>query len=417
VDLEDPEVPARQKVAVIRVQERLPQYLDVRPGFSTGEGFRIAFEYGHRNLARRAIQLMLRVQLGYLPPALIIEDELRNTFQELLDRESILFLLERRNSATVEFPEVGLGPLFRLSVEGLDLRDIARDFALEKRAAFVTLSYRPDRSLTLSLGGSLELNEADVFLGGAERGVLQDLLDARPNDPLIKALLSIPDGLTLAIAQRISVTWDRRDNAVAATRGTLLSFNLEHVNAFPIVDSNPLAAPQVGSEYKGHFLQYTGRFAGYLRLSEQGLAFAASFRFGYNQQLSKGSKTYPDRLFFLGGVDSLRGFPLWSVVPEDLDRQVGDGNIPIRGGDVLINPRAELRVPVVGVWQIGLFLDTGNLWADASEVLDTFSLRYSAGLGLRVNTPVGPLALDYGVNLDPRRYEDFGAFHFSIGLF
>jgi outer membrane protein insertion porin family len=38
-------------------------------------------------------------------------------------------------------------------------------------------------------------------------------------------------------------------------------------------------------------------------------------------------------------------------------------------------------------------------------------------LGLRVNTPVGPLALDYGVNLDPRYYEDFGAFHFSIGLF
>jgi outer membrane protein insertion porin family len=417
VDLEDPEVPARQKVAVIRVQERLPQYLDVRPGFSTGEGLRIAFEYGHRNLARRAIQLMLRVQLGYLPPPLIIEDQLRNTFQELLDQKSILFLLERRNSVTVEFPEVGLGPLYRLSVEGLDLRDIARDFALEKRAAFVTLNYRPDRTLTVSLGGSLELNEADVFIGGAELGVLADVLEQRPNDPLLKRLLSVPDGLTLAVAQRIGVTWDRRDNAVAATRGTLVSLNLEHVNAFPIENTSPLAAPQLESEYKGNFLQYTGRIAGYLRLSERGMALATSFRFGYNQQLVKGSLTYPDRLFFLGGVDSLRGFPLWSLVPEDLDRRLGEQKIPISGGDVLINPRAELRIPLAGVWQTAVFLDTGNLWADSSQVFQTFALRYSAGLGLRVITPVGPLALDYGVNLDPRPYEGFGAFHFSIGLF
>ena len=417
VDLEDPEVPARQKVAVIRVQERLPQYLDVRPGFSTGEGLRIAFEYGHRNLARRAIQLALRVQLGYLPPSLILEDRLRNTFQELQDRESILFLLERRNSITLEFPEVGLGPLFRLSVEGLDSRDIAREFAIEKRAAFVTLGYRPDRSITLSLGGSLELNEADVFIGGAALGVVEDLLVTRPNDPLLRQLLSFPDGLTLAIAQRIAFAWDRRDSAVAATRGTLLSFNLEHVVAYPIEDQSPLATAEVTPDYKGHFLQYTGRIAGYLRLTDRGMALATSFRFGFNQQLERGSSTYPDRLFFLGGVDSLRGFPLWSVVPEDINGQLANGNVPLRGGDVVINPRAELRIPVFGIWQTAVFLDTGNLWADAGQVTNNLSLRYSAGLGLRVSTPVGPLALDYGVNLDPRPYEDFGAFHFSIGLF
>jgi outer membrane protein assembly factor BamA len=416
VDLEDPEVPARQKVAVLRVQERLPQYLDVRPGFSTGEGVRIAFEYGHRNLARRAIQLSLRVQLGYLPPPLIIDDQLRRTFEELLDSESLLFLLERRNSATIEFPEVGLGPLFRLSVEGVDLRDISRQFALEKRAAIVTLNYRPDRSVSVSLGGSLELNEVDVYLGGEERQTLTDLFAQNPN-PLLRKLLNFPEGLTLAISQRVGVTWDRRDNAVAATRGTLLSLNLEHVNAFPIEKTGPLGTAEI-SDYKGHFMQYTGRVAGYLRLSERGLALATSVRLGYNQQLAKDSETYPDRLFFLGGVDSLRGFPLWSLIPEDVYRQrLEEEDIPISGGDLLVNPRTELRIPVVGIWQTALFLDTGNLWRDPSEVFDTFRLRYSAGLGLRVSTPVGPLALDYGVNLDPRPNEDFGAFHFSIGLF
>jgi outer membrane protein insertion porin family len=417
VDLEDPEVPARQKVAVIRVQERLPQYLDVRPGFSTGEGLRIAFEYGHRNLARRAIQLSLRVQLGYLPPPLIIDDQLRRTFEELLNRQSLLFLLERRNSATLELPEVGLGPLFRLSVEGVDLRDISRQFALEKRAAIVTLNYRPDRSVTVSLGASLELNEADVFLGGDDLQTLEELFEANRDDPLLRKLLNIPNGLTLAISQRIGVTWDRRDNAVAATRGTLFNVSIEHVNAFPIEESGSLGTSEI-PDYKGHFMQYTGRIAGYLRLSDRGMALATSLRLGYNQQLAKDSSTYPDRLFFLGGVDSLRGFPLWSLVPEDVYRQnLDEDEIPISGGDVLINPRAELRIPLIGPWQTGVFLDTGNLWADSNEVFSTFRLRYSAGLGLRLSTPVGPLAVDYGVNLDRRRQEDFGAFHFSIGLF
>jgi outer membrane protein assembly factor BamA len=226
----------------------------------------------------------------------------------------------------------------------------------------------------------------------------------------------VPNGLTLAVSQRLGVTWDRRDSAVAATSGTLLSLNLEHVNAFPIEESGPLGTVEL-SDYKGHFLQYSGRIAGYLRLSDAGMALATSLRFGFNQQLEEDSATYPDRLFFLGGVDSLRGFPLWSLVPEDLDRQIDSENIPISGGDVLLNPRAELRIPVIGIWQTAVFLDTGNLWADSNEVFNTFRLRYSAGLGVRVSTPVGPLALDYGVNLDPRPYEDFGAFHFSIGLF
>jgi outer membrane translocation and assembly module TamA len=49
--------------------------------------------------------------------------------------------------------------------------------------------------------------------------------------------------------------------------------------------------------------------------------------------------------------------------------------------------------------------------------VDPFDLRYAAGTGLRTMTPIGPLALDYGINLDRRPWEDFGAFHFSIGLF
>ena len=171
--------------------------------------------------------------------------------------------------------------------------------------------------------------------------------------------------------------------------------------------------------------------AGYIRLSESGLALALSFRWGYNIQLKTDSHTYPDRLFYFGGADSIRGFLQDSVIPEDLaERIISDakkvgqpganiltaGAVPIRGGDVLLNPRAELRIPLGGVFQTALFLDSGNVWADPATV-QPYKLRYAAGTGLRANTPVGPLALDVGMNLDKRQWEDPFAFHFSIGLF
>jgi outer membrane protein assembly factor BamA len=150
-------------------------------------------------------------------------------------------------------------------------------------------------------------------------------------------------------------------------------------------------------------LRLTGRVAGYLRLSKGGLALAMSLRLGYNVQLNDVSQTYPDRLFYFGGVDTIRGFLQDSVIPQDIAEQiirdqaragqpgVDDSEIltpdkvPVRGGDVLVNPRLELRIPLTGVFHTALFL--------------------------------GPLALDFGVNLDRREWEAPFAFHFSIGLF
>ena len=63
-----------------------------------------------------------------------------------------------------------------------------------------------------------------------------------------------------------------------------------------------------------------------------------------------------------------------------------------------------------------LFMDSGNVWVEP-EAFEPWKLRYASGSGLRIATPIGPLAFDYGINLDRRSWEDFGAFHFSIGLF
>ncbi len=414
VALQDPYVPARRKTVVIHVQERLPQYLDIRPGFSTGEGVRMQAEYGHINIAGEAIQLTLRLRLSYLPDPFIQDPAVRRNLNSL----PLSQRLERHDTVSVLFPEVGLGPLISLGVDGVDVRSNARDFGLTKDALSSAFTYRPVRTFTTSLGGSLERNDVAIFGGESVQQYLQ-----RPGVTTdLRRLLLAPDGLTYAVAQRLTVSWDRRDNPLGATRGTLLGGTLEHVRAFPAED-NP-------NTITSDFLRLTGVASGYVKLSRRGLTFAASVRAGRVLQLIANSKTYPDRLFFLGGVDSLRGFLPDSLVPQDVaDKIIKDASLPdtdrtkltvnqvaIRGGDVFLNPRAELRIPLSGIVQTTLFLDTGNLWVEPAS-FQPWKLRYSAGSGLRVGTPIGPIAFDYGINLDRRAWEDFGAFHFSIGLF
>ena len=428
VGLENPYVPAREKVVVITVAERMPQYLDVRPGFSTGEGMRITFEYGHRNMFGEAIQLTLRVQLGYLPDFLILEPDVRRKFQELGVGERI----ERRNTASVQFPDIGLGPLFRLGVDGVDVRDNSRDYGLTKDAGIVTLIYRPSLEFSAQVGGSVERNVAGIF-GEEQKGALEQYVE---NNPTRANTFRVPEGTTLALAQRLGATWDRRDNPLGATRGTLVSASVEHVRAVPIgEDAAAQGGDSVFAAVTSEFMRFSNQLGAYARLSEKGLALAASFRWGFNHQLITGSRTYPDRLFFLGGVDSIRGFLQDSVVPEDIAEQLLDpdsgltlNEVVIRGGDVFINPRLELRVPLSTTVQTAIFLDSGNLWTDPA-LLNPLKLRYAAGSGVRVATPVGPLVFDYGFNLErvrdefapnlarPRFWEDIGAFHFSIGLF
>lgn len=410
VELEDPEVPAREKTVVVSVEERPSQYVDVKPGFSSGEGVRLVLEYGHRNVLGRALQLRFRFQLGYLPNQLILDGDVRRKYEALTFWQR----LERSNSVTLEVP---FATRFRLALEGVDVRDNTRDFGLTKRAAIISMSHRPGRGLSWVTGTSLEDNDVTFFNNN------DSLKTYIENNPQYARLLNVPDGRSYAIALRLGGAWDRTDNPFGATRGTFVSIDSEPVVAF--LDEGATVASDVACDgssatadcdYVSRFVKLTGRVAGYIPFSDSGLSLALSLRLGANLQVVDRSVTYPDRLFFLGGSDSLRGHLQDSVVPQDVVG-VPSSQLSTRGGDFLINPRAELRIPLTKVFQTALFLDTGNVWRDIRNA-NPWQLRYSAGTGLRVATPVGPLAFDYGFRLDRRSYEsDMGAFHFSVGLF
>jgi outer membrane protein insertion porin family len=115
--------------------------------------------------------------------------------------------------------------------------------------------------------------------------------------------------------------------------------------------------------------------------------------------------------FYLGGPNSIRGFKFRKISPID------DAGVRIGGTtEVLGNAEYLITLPNFGIGAIRLaaFFDVGNVYGFKTK-FDLTDLRYSAGPGVRWNSPFGPIRVDYGVNLDPRRGEAFGAFQFSVG--
>jgi outer membrane protein assembly complex protein YaeT len=120
------------------------------------------------------------------------------------------------------------------------------------------------------------------------------------------------------------------------------------------------------------------------------------------------------RRYWLGGATSLRGWGRFEVSP------LADG-VPV-GGHTMVESSTELRVPIWGNFSAVVFADAGNVWNNAWD-FNLNDLRYDVGPGLRYLTPIGPLRLDLGYQLnripgllvngkpEPRRFR----VHFSIG--
>jgi outer membrane protein assembly factor BamA len=115
-----------------------------------------------------------------------------------------------------------------------------------------------------------------------------------------------------------------------------------------------------------------------------------------------------DERFFIGGATTVRSFGERDLGPHD------NHGHPV-GGEFYTVFNVEYTFPIFGELQGAVFFDAGNL-LPTSEDIGLSDMRYAIGAGLRYKLPVGPIRLDYGVNPDPRPFEDFGAFHFSFGF-
>ncbi len=134
---------------------------------------------------------------------------------------------------------------------------------------------------------------------------------------------------------------------------------------------------------------------------------AAHARAGYMQSKSTDAYFLFYERFFLGGVDTIRGYEQWEIYPDSLNPY---------GGDKVFFANLEYRIPVSPQLTAALFFDIGQVWDET--VTNPFSeINMKKGLGVEARLNMfGMLArIGWGYGLDRLSGEPAGKFHFTIG--
>src|SRR6266436_2248992 len=191
-----------------------------------------------------------------------------------------------------------------------------------------------------------------------------------------------------------SLAYDTRGGGLLPNRGQRTELFAQFVGG-PLGGSKEIKTPKLKTAWyfrgfmPGHILEVVGRT-------------------GVAESLESGDVPFYER-FYLGGLYSMRGFKYRSISPREDDLKE-----PI-GGDTYWFGSAEYSVPIIDRLRFALFYDIGNVAARPYDYnLD--NLNDNFGFGIRLNLPIGPLRLDYGI---PIRHDQFnsgsGRFQFGVG--
>jgi outer membrane protein insertion porin family len=187
---------------------------------------------------------------------------------------------------------------------------------------------------------------------------------------------------------------DTRDKPLDAHRGVYATLDLR------------ISPSAFGSSV--NFAKFFSQFAYYKPVHS--MVWANSIRLGLAKSFD-GSFVPTSQLFFSGGGTSLRGFPLNAAGPQRivpfcnvLTGTTGCVNVSVPvGGRELFILNSELRFPLGIVKNLGgvVFYDGGNVYSAINFRSFADNYTNTVGIGLRYATPVGPVRIDLGRNLNP----------------
>lgn len=215
------------------------------------------------------------------------------------------------------------------------------------------------------------------------------------NDDNELATQAVDDSETKAASIDIDLVKDKRDNPLQPQKGYKAALRIE------------AAAKVLGGETIYQQIVLAGSWHkpwGKTRWFHVALAHGVVTTLG----APDGSNPPVNVLFYPGGDGSIRGYQDDEAAPRD--PVTGD----FIGAKTYTQLNLELEQAITRKWVVVAFVDAVGT-ATRLEDYPFSETLYSAGLGIRYNTVIGPLRLEYGHNLNPRPQDPDGTLHFSVG--
>lgn len=275
-----------------------------------------------------------------------------------------------------------------------------------RKLAFSVDLYHRDLSYLSSLyderrtGARLGLTRTlglEDLIGGISYTI--ESIGIRNVDPAASPELQAEAGTRLVSRFGTTIAYDTRNNALLASRGQRTELMAE------------VAGGPLGGDTDIYQLEL--RHSHYLPGFANGHIWEILGRVGVVDKYGDTKRVPLFDRYFLGGQNTLRGYDFRKVGPRD---SLGE---PI-GGDTYWFGSVEYSIPVIERLRFAAFYDIGMVYRDpysfSTKGEGTGSFSDNWGVGIRLNLPIGPLRLDYGIPIHrDRRNSSSGHFQFGVG--
>jgi outer membrane protein insertion porin family len=192
-----------------------------------------------------------------------------------------------------------------------------------------------------------------------------------------------------------SIAYDTRNNALEPTRGQRTELITE------------LAGGPLGMD--ADFYKWEVRSSWFFPGFFEGHVWEVVGRTGVTEPYGDSQRVPLFDRYFLGGVNSLRGYRYRTVGPHEEGEPIG--------GNTFYFGSVDYTIPIIERLKFAIFYDFGNVYLKSYD-FDFGNFSDNWGVGIRLNIPrLGPLRLDYGIPL--RHTSDVsgsGKFQFSVGF-
>jgi outer membrane protein insertion porin family len=297
----------------------------------------------------------------------------------------------------------GRGQMIRLQGQ---LGGRSRSYSLTFRDPYV-LDYPVSASLSLfnqqrifdtyrekQLGGSLTLGKSFTEYLSGSAGYLfqkQDLYNIQPGQT--PTLIQQQRGVSTTSELNTTLAWDSRDVFLAPTRGNRQTLSVNYAGTF------------LGGDHD--FYKVVADSSFYVPLPWE-MVFSVHGRFGYAHPTTTNSTLPVGERFFVGGIDTVRGFGYGYAGPKS--------GFDVIGGNKELIFNLEYIFPLVPEAKVRgvLFFDAGKAF-DAGESIQFSALRTSVGAGLRLFLPIGPVRIEWGYILGRKPDDHWRPIEFTIG--